>query len=156
SRFLRLTTQWPARGEAYDGLGRCEQAAGHIDAALAAWGRVPKGSEGSGRIALQRGRLALEHGRFAVAEDSLEQALATPGDQRAEAYWQLGRLLRYQGRLDDVRRLLHRRLAEDADRLATLRDLWELDALPVPVEGVRGVLDAAAREAPEDDRVWLG
>ena len=31
-----------------------------------------------------------------------------------------------------------------------------LDAEPVPIEMVRGVLDEAAGQAPDDDRVWLG
>ena len=41
STLSRLSEGWPGRGEVEYWLGVCEQAEGHPDAALAAWGRVP-------------------------------------------------------------------------------------------------------------------
>ena len=40
-RLVRLASWWPGRGDVEYPLGICEQAAGHLDAAVAAWSRVP-------------------------------------------------------------------------------------------------------------------
>src|SRR5260370_40569923 len=37
----------------------------------------------------------------------------------------------------------------------TLERLYKLEIDPFPVEGVRRALEAAAKAAPDDDRVWL-
>src|SRR5262249_44788792 len=42
ARLVRLAERWPGRGEVEYWLGACEMAAGHTEAALAAWGRVPE------------------------------------------------------------------------------------------------------------------
>ena len=39
--------------------------------------------------------------------------------------------------------------------VVTLQRLYKLDVDPFPIEGVRRGLESAARQAPDDDRVWL-
>ncbi len=154
--LVELARRWPKSSEVQYRLGRCEERLGHADEALSAWARVLPGSPHAALAAMKRARLALEHGQFAEAEAALNVALEEPGTHRPDAYWELARLLRFEGRLDDVRELLRARLAERFDLPGTLRELWELETRPVPVGGVLGTLEDAGRQAPSDDRVWLG
>jgi tetratricopeptide (TPR) repeat protein len=150
--FTRLTLRWPHRGEGWYGLGLTERAAGRIDAALRAWGQLPDAAPDAARAAIERGSLALEHGRFSVAEDALQRAWHLGGEQRELAYTLLGSLLQVEGRVGDVRRLIE----EAGDRSTwALRTHFLLDVEPIPVETVRKKIEAAARQAPDDDRVWL-
>ena len=88
--------------------------------------------------------------------NSSTRPAAARARSRLESGQSLARLWRHEGRFDEVRRLLRDEWARAADPSRTLRDLWMLDAEPVPIEMVRGVLDKAAGQAPDDDRVWLG
>src|SRR5262249_17954025 len=63
--------------------------------------------------------------------------------------------LRMQGRFDEARRCLQAGFDQMTSPVATLRRLYKLDVDPFPIEGVRRALDRAARQAPDDDRVWL-
>ena len=38
----------------------------------------------------------------------------------------------------------------------TLQRLYRLDVDPFPIDGVRIALERASKQAPDDDRVWLG
>jgi tetratricopeptide (TPR) repeat protein len=136
--------------------GVCELALGRIEAAAACWRRVPPASPFAERAALYREQVALAGGRFAEAEEALTAALRTPGPLAQEVRRRLTRLLRFQGRDEDVASLLEVGWTVEGDPVAVLRERAALDLEPLPVEAVRGVLEQAARQAPEDDRVWLG
>ncbi len=151
-----LANRWPGQGEPDYLLGACEEAAGRVDEALAAWGRVPWGSDPGPRAALRRAKLALDHGRLAVAEESLEPALLRPGGPTDEASGLMVSLLWLSGRSEDAARLLRERGRGSPGRVELLRKLWLFDSEAFPIQGIREVLERAGREAPEDDRVWLG
>jgi predicted Zn-dependent protease len=156
ARLERLAARRPGRDRVEYALGVCEAALGHTDAALAAWGRVPRDSAMAPRAALERGRLALEHGRLAVAEEGLARAAAQGGAIGHEADGLIGQLLLFTGRADALALWFERRWRSGADPAAMLRARWLLDAQPPPVGPVRDALERFGREAPDDDRVWLG
>jgi tetratricopeptide (TPR) repeat protein len=154
--LARLSSRWPGRGEVEYPLGICEAAEGRVDDALDAWARIPANASEAVDGALRRGLLALDHGRFAIAEDSLKLAARAP-DRRAQVARQaLGKLLWFSGRSDEFRRLLREGWARSSDPSGTLRLLWQLDADAHPVAAIAESVERAAREAPDDDRVWLG
>lgn len=137
-------------------LGVCEHAAGHYEAALAAWTRVPRGSPRSTPAALARARtLVGDLGRFAEAEAILEATLRERGGLRAEVRHTLGQLYFWEFRRDAMRRLIREGWAEAPRPAAELRDLWLIDDATTVLNEVRTAVEAAARRAPEDDRVWL-
>ena len=131
-------------------LGICEHAAGHYDAALAAWARVPPGSPCAAAAALARARtLVGDLGRFADAEPILEAALRAPGPARLEVRHTLGAALFHRAAPRGDAPLIRRRLARvGATRPSELRDLWLIDDATVQVEPVRAVVDDAAARPP--------
>jgi enediyne biosynthesis protein E4 len=155
ARLDRLAERWPGRGEVEYWLGACERAAGHTDAALATWGRVPETAPEARLAALERGRLALESYHFALAESCLERAIPGEGEIGDEARRLLGRLHTVTGRHEDYRRYLRREVERAPDPTANLRTLWQIDSVPYPVERGRQELEHAKQVAPDDDRVWL-
>src|SRR4051794_19162295 len=155
ARLDRLAKRWPGRGEVEYWLGACERAAGHTDAALAAWGRVPETAPVARLAALERGRLALESYHYALAESCLERAIPGEGEIGDEARRLLGRLHTVTGRHDDYRRFLRREVEREPDPTANLRTLWQIDHMPYPVERSRRELERARQVALDDDRVWL-
>src|SRR5262249_5560482 len=52
--------------------------------------------------------------------------------------------------------LLRQELRIVSDPVRVLRDLWLLDFEAVAVQRTRLLFEKAARDAPDDDRVWLG
>jgi thioredoxin-like negative regulator of GroEL len=144
-----------ARGRAAFALGICEEGLGNPQAAAAAWALVPDGTPESARAALLRARIALADHRYAEAEPLLRRALRVPGAAGVEARQSLALILKYQGRLDEVRRLFLDGLEAQPNPLAVLRELWDLEHTPYPVEAVRRTLAQAERTAPDDDRVRL-
>jgi len=155
-RLERLSARWPGRAEVDYPLGRCEAALGHIEAALAAWGRIPHDSAMSLRAALDRGGLALEHGRLAVAEQSLAPVLLERGKLGEQAERLADQIDLYTGRRGAISRRIERRWPMSPDQAGLLRLHWQLDSQPSAVLAMRETLDRMARQAPEDDRVWLG
>jgi thioredoxin-like negative regulator of GroEL len=155
-RLERLSARWPGRAEVNYPLGCCEAALGRIEAALVAWGRVPHDSAMGLRAALDRGRLALEHGRLAVAEQSLAPVLHERGMLGEQAARLADQIDLYTGRRGAISRRIERRWPMSSDQAGLLRLHWQLDSQPSPVLAVRETLDRMARQAPEDDRVWLG
>ncbi len=151
-----LAKRKPGRGEVEFHLGVCELLRGRDAAALAAFERVPIGSEHAGWAAVHRAGVLQKRGQMAETESLLSWALERPGSHRDQARWELVRLLRLEGRFHDARRLFQAGLGEFEDPVAALRELYRLDADPYPAEGVRLYLDTAGRQAPQDDRVWLG
>jgi tetratricopeptide (TPR) repeat protein len=156
ARLLALAVRWPKQAEVHYQLGICELALGRLDEAMAAWARVPAGSKYSERAALHRAQAALALGRYAEVERTLRAALRHPGPLVAEVRRQLARNLRFQGRLDEVARLIEADWEGAADPLGLLREHAALDLEAFPAEGVRAILEEAARKAPDDDGIWLG
>jgi tetratricopeptide (TPR) repeat protein len=155
ARLDRLAERWPGRGEVEYWLGACERAAGHTDAALAAWGRVPDTAPVARLAALERGRLALESYHYALAESCLERAIPGGGEIGDEARRLLAQLHTVTGRHDDLRRYMRREVERQDDPTENLLTLWQIDHMPYPIERSRRELERARAAAPDDDRVWL-
>jgi enediyne biosynthesis protein E4 len=154
--LVRLAESRPGRPEVEYSLGLCEQALGHHDASLAAWARVPSATPFAARAAGGRARVLQDRGRFADAEDVLRMAIDASNHEEAELRLALQRLLWYQGRLDDVRHGLREQWTQAANPVAVVREHALLDLEAFQFDRVGTILEAAARLAPDDDRVWLG
>ena len=157
-RLVRLSAWWPRHGEVEYLLGVCEAKLGRPYDALAAWARVPKGSPTATTAAFAQGLMMLQSlGRLHDAELWFRAAARGHGAPAMESRWALAELLLWEGRLDEMRRLLREigRVGQNRDRTAALRELWRLDSVIVAAEEVQPVLDRAARTSPDDDRVWL-
>ncbi len=167
ARLSRLAERWTNDGEVFILLGENElerarkeppdrraesQAAG--DAALAAWAKVPRTSPHFGRASLLRATHLINTGHYAPAEDILLAALALSASPvRRELERALDRLYRFEGRLDDVRNVIRGFWSHSPTRAADLKELWDLEHSPMPVESWLRALDKAN---DSDDRVWLG
>ncbi len=117
-------------------------------------GRVPRSSPSYARAALLGATLLINTGKYAPSERILIEALAAPiGAERYDLERALSRLYRFEGRLDDVRRVLRASWCRSPSPGAVLRELWLLDHSPTPVEAWLRALESADLE---DDRVWLG
>lgn len=151
---LRSLRGWhPRNAEVRLTLGRCEQALGHTDRALALWQGVPVGTPAFAEAAALRGAILTNRGQYAPAESALLAARDQPGPAAHDVRRALARLYRFQGRTEDVRRLIEESWSVAADRVELLRESWTLDGSPVPIDPLRRSLDHADAE---DDRVWLG
>ena len=155
-RFAGVLQRWPRHDEAAYRLGLCEQAGGRLDAAVVAWERVGLDSPFAPLAAVRIAPIALERGHFARAEDLLWRALRVNGPHAAEAREFLVRVLRFEDRRDEARELLRQESLQAPDPVRVLRELWMLDFEAVAVERTLAMFEKAARDAPGDDRVWLG
>ncbi len=137
---------------------------GHDEAALEAWGRLPPSSPFAEAAALNSSAVELNRGRFSAAEPILVGALARPGRQVVTVGQVLNRLFWQEGRIDERRAVIESgwRHASQAgwprpeEALGLLRDHIGVDLDSPAVDAFRILLDRAGRQAPEDDRVWLG
>ncbi len=131
--------------------------AGRFDAALAGWGRISPASPRFGRAQLASAQtLVGDLGRFADAEALLKSALPkTQGPDRLALIHALSQLYFWEFRLDEMRRLVRQGWPEWVDHSAELRDLWMIDDAAMLIDRVRESVEAAAKKAPDDDRVWL-
>lgn len=154
----------PASDEALYLLGSCEMALGRAPAADAAWSRVSPDSRFAARAILGRMQIQLARGRPAEAETLIRDALNDPRIDGAGLPILLGPILCQQGRLDEALQIIESRwsrLEETGEgasepAIELIRLYTELRRQPIPIDGVRSVLDQAASLAPDDDRVWLG
>ncbi len=97
----------PGHAEVAYLLGMCESRLGRIDAALSAWDRVPAESPLAASAALARGRALLDaQGRFIEAEAAYRAAMRGTGVRANDARWALAVLLLWEGRLDEIEKLL--------------------------------------------------
>ena len=105
--LARLSAWRPNHAEVEYLSGACEQATGHLDAALTAWERVPSGTAftAAARLAAARAMM-LERGRFTLAETTLRSAIREKEPAAFEARQMLAWLLLWQGRTDEARPLL--------------------------------------------------
>ncbi len=137
-------------------LGVCAHAGGDIPAALAAWSRVAPRTEWSVRAGLARARtLVGDLGRFREAEEVLEGLRLQGGRSRDEVRHTLAELLFWEGRRDEVCRLIEQDWPDVTDPIIELRDHWRATSSPTLIEQVRWEVDQAGQRAPDDDRVWL-
>ena len=157
-RLRTLAAGRPGHPRLHYLLGLCERASGDVEAALAAWSKVPADAPKAAEAALHSASILIDEGRWAEAEPRLSLALALEarGPTAVEARRRLVDLLVLQGRLDEASRLLREGWDESRDRLALLRDLWMLETAAWSTEANATVLEQASRSAPEDDRVRLG
>lgn len=156
ARLANLSSHWPGRAEIEYPLGSCEAALGHVDAALAAWSRVPLGSPSAHQAALDAARLAVENGRLAAAEERLAATVNAPAAIRQEAAILRERLLFLSGRWEQAARSIEQRWDSARDQAKLLWTHWQLETQPLPVDSMRDSLEQFSRLAPDDDRVWLG
>ncbi len=152
-RLAKLAEQWPASAEVLFQLGVCEETLGHREAALASWAKVPAATSFSGRAAALSGEVLIDAGRYREAETLLETARSANGPNDPDLRRALIRLYRFEGRTNDVRRLVRESWATAPDPVAILKELWVIDNTPVPAEALEAAL---AKADPNDDRVWLG
>ena len=155
-RPSRAAALRPEPGEAQYLLGAVEKAMGRPDAARAAWLAVPAGSPFALHAAMMLARGALVRDRHADAEPYLKAALGATMPTGKEAREVLLNLYKVQNRLEEARRLVRDGWETYPDRIGTLQQLWRLDSpSPILLEELRYVVENAAKNAPDDDRVWL-
>ena len=154
----------PGTDEAAYLLGVCEQARGRNPAAEAAWARVTPGSSFSSRAIDAHMSLLIDGGQFAAAEKLINDAAQAPRNEPTALRILLLPLFVQQGRLEEAQQLVEQRwqhlyeTGEEASELAInlARLHAELPWTLTPVDEVRASLDQAAKQAPDDDRIWLG
>ncbi len=135
-------------------LGECELELHRREEALAAWARVARASPYFSRAAVLQATHLINSGRYTPAEEILLRALERPDpDAQYELERTLTRLYRFEGRFDDVRRLVRASWSRSPTPASALKELWTHDHSPMPVESWNRVLQAADAD---DDRVWLG
>jgi tetratricopeptide (TPR) repeat protein len=155
-RLDRLAGQWSwsDRGEVLVLLGECALGLHRREEALAVWARVPPSSPFFARASLLRATHLINSGRYAPAEEILLKALARPTeDVGYELERALSRLYRFEGRQNDVRRVLRSAWCGAPDPAGVLKELFVLDQSPIPAEALQLALEKAD---DSDDRVWLG
>jgi len=153
-QLSRLGPAWTGSGEVDLLLGECELGRGQRERAIEAWARVPSSSPFFGRAALLRATHLLNSGRYRPAEEILIEALKSADDStRYSLEHELCRVYRFEGRFDDVRRVIRASWCRSPDPAPGLRELWLLDHSPMPVESWKRALESAD---DDDDRVWLG
>ncbi|MGC8644443.1 MAG: FG-GAP-like repeat-containing protein, partial [Isosphaeraceae bacterium] len=163
-RLIGLSTRWLGPDAVDYRLGLCEGYLGHEEAALAAWRRLPARSPYAEAAALNSAAVELNRGRFRSAETILQGALRHPGPQVVTVGQLLAQLYTKQGRKHEARSQIEAswRIASRPDwprtweALALLHDHMALDFVSLPVSALRSIFDHAGRQAPQDDRVWLG
>jgi tetratricopeptide (TPR) repeat protein len=145
-------------------LGSCELARGRVKSADEAWLRVAPGSKFSEKAIRGRMRLLRESGQLAAAEQVVIDAAGDPRNDRTAVLVSLVPMYQELGRIDEAARLIEDRweqlnaLGQGALELSLklLRQHIDLTTVPTPVDAARNTLDRAYRQAPDDDRVWLG
>ncbi len=154
ARLSRLAPRWTNKGEVFLLLGESELKRGHREEALAAWAKLPPSSPFFGQASLRRATDLTNTGHYRPAEEALLQALAAPAPApRYELERALSRVYRFEGRFDDVRRVIRGSWSRSVIPAGDLKELWALDHSPMPVESWRIALEKAD---DNDDRVWLG
>jgi enediyne biosynthesis protein E4 len=145
-------------------LGSTELARGRKPAAREAWERVAPGVAFSEPAIRGRMRLYQESGKFAAAEELVTRASEDHRNERTAFLKLLVPMFSELGRIDEAVRLVELRweyLNEQHEgaldpAIKLVGQHLELTLNPLQVENIRAVVEAAARLAPDDDRVWLG
>jgi tetratricopeptide (TPR) repeat protein len=154
--LIALRAPWSDEPEVAYRLGVCEHARGDYPTALAAWARVPLRSPWGVRAGLARAKTLVGNlGRFADAEDVLLACMSVPPPERNDVRHTLSEIYFWEGRRDEMRRLLESDWSTSTDPASELRDRWRIDNAVVLLEQVAFEVERSARSAPDDDRVWL-
>ena len=137
-------------------LGLCERRMGRPKAAVDDWSRVPLDSRLGGDAAEarrppDRGTRSVRRGGGGPARPW--RAGRSPAAARFR--YALARLLFWEGRLDEMRRLSQEGWDSSPDRAGDLYDLWRIDHAPPTFEPIEAAVERAAAAAPDEDRVWL-
>lgn len=163
TNLLNVIRSWPSSDEAAYLLGVCEQQQGQAKAALRAWARVEPGSPNSERALQSTAQVLFNSGQLSATEKFVDEACQDSRNERTGVRALLIPLFRQVGRIDDAKRLVEDRwqylssIGQGANELA-LRMVQmhiELTDNPPSLESVRAYIEHAARQAPDDDRVWL-
>ena len=156
-RLVWIEARRPEWSEAAYLIGLCEKAKGKTSQAHVAFLRVPEGSEFAGQAAAQLARIEISRGKFSRAEKILLDSLSRKDPGSEEIRRALILLDKFQERRKDARQVLLTSLTglDPTRGVDVLRELWDLDNAPVPVDGIQSYLDDVARESPDDDRIWL-
>ena len=112
---------------------RLSALARHPGKALAA-GHASPGSASAPKAAEKRATLLINTGRYPTAEDVLEDALPRPAAaaEREVLRRAMNRLLRFEGRTDEVAGSSSPPWREAPDPAGVLKELWLLDTRPSP------------------------
>jgi tetratricopeptide (TPR) repeat protein len=161
--LVKILDCCPHSDEAAYLLGVCEQQRGEMQKADAAWARVEPGSPSSEMALAARALALFNRGQLRSIEELVDELCRDPRHDRTGVRALLIPSFRQTGRDDDAKRLVEDRwqhLAEigrGAKDLAVrmLRMHIELSNKPPSIESVRAFNGQAARQAPNDDRVWL-
>jgi enediyne biosynthesis protein E4 len=149
-----LPESMTARDEVDFLLGVAEHAMGRAELAIESWGRVPLISKFAARAVVYRSRLALPLGRLSVADD-----LPAAFDDRAlgvEARQMLAFVLKIEGRAEESKRIFVESWRMMPNRVESIQEMWMIDRYYLPIELCKDEFAKAAKNAPDDDRVWLG
>ncbi|WZO99357.1 FG-GAP-like repeat-containing protein [Isosphaeraceae bacterium EP7] len=153
----RASARHPGDGEVRFLIGACEQALGRPEAAAASWARVDAASPFAPSAAMLAARLALARDRLAEAEPLLVKALGGQGKLAVEARETLVNLYKIQGRFIEARAVVSGAWGTYPDPMGLLKELENLGSTsPMSVGVAHAALEKASRNAPEDDRIWLG
>ncbi len=131
----RLAKSWTNDGEVLLLLGQCELELRRREEALALWAQVAPASPFFSRAAVLRATHLINSGRYTPAEEVLLQAGALPDlapDYELERT--VARLYRFEGRFDEVRRLVRASWCRSPTPAEQLKELWTHDHSPMPVE----------------------
>ena len=164
SKLDKLLAWQPNSDEAAYFLGVCELERGRSRAAAEAWAKVKPGSAHSERAFVARMQLFYKSGQLSLAEQFIDLACRDPRNETTGVRVLLVPIYREIGRLEDAKRLIEARwehfnatgqgATEPAMKMVQLH--IEITTKPDSVASVRAYLESASRQAPDDDRVWLG
>ncbi len=153
-QLSRLAERWTNHGEVFLLLGECQLLRGQREEALASWAKVPPATPSFASAARFRASNLIHIGRYSPAEETLLRALTNPGRSAVhDLERELIGLYRFEGRFDDMRRVLRASWCRSSDPAGVLKELWMLDHSSIPVEAWQYAL---AKADNDDDRVWLG
>ncbi len=155
-RLRPLASAAPGVDEVEYPLGVCEASLGDADAAIAAWRRIPDDSVIAPRAKLEIARAGLARGRLAAAEEALASIENAPGDLGDEAAKLAQQLDLFSGRAYRIPERIERRWSTMPDQAKQLRVHWLYETQPFPAKEVGEALERLGRDAPDDDRIWLG
>ncbi len=84
-------------------------------------------------------------GRFAEAESVLDRVVAEAGPRAVDHRYLLTQLFYWEGRLDEMRRLVQEGWSASPNRAGNLRSLWQIDSAVMMVDLVQNSVEQAAR-----------
>jgi len=155
--LAEVTTSWPSDDEAAFLLGACEQSLGRPEAAAVAYARIPASSAFAAHAAMFRAKILLGRDSVAEAEPLLLMAMLGRGPIALEARKTLVNLFKMEGRFDEARTLVLGASDFYPDPGGLLREAETLGSNnPSAIEATRLALERASKNAPDDDRIWLG